>query len=86
MGAAYEKPVVATTEGEFLNVIKNGETGLLVESGNSTEFANALIKYLESPDLATQMGKACKADLNDRLSWTNIAKSISDVYESTING
>lgn len=86
LGAAYEKPVVATTEGEFLNVIKNGETGLLVESGNSTEFANALIKYLESPDLATQMGKACKADLNDRLSWTNIAKSISDVYESTING
>lgn len=84
LGAAYEKPIVATTEGEFLNVIKNGETGLLVESGNSTEFANALIKLLDDRVLATKLGQACKEDLSRRLNWTNIAMNVAREYESVL--
>ena len=32
---AYVKPVVATTEGEFLTVVKDGQTGLLVPANDS---------------------------------------------------
>lgn len=82
LGAAYEKPVVATTEGEFLNVIKDGETGFLVESGNSDAFAEAILKYLDNRAMAVKMGKACKTDLDERLNWNTIGKKIKNEYES----
>lgn len=77
---AYEKPVVATTEGEFLNVIKDGETGLLVEAGNSKQYAKALNWYLDNPDKLEEFGKAGHDDLMVRLSWDTIAKSVCEVY------
>lgn len=77
---AYEKPVVATTEGEFLNVIKDGETGLLVEAGNSGKYAKALNWYLDNPDKLEEFGKAGHDDLMVRLSWDTIAKSVCEVY------
>lgn len=85
LAAAYEKPIVATTEGEFLNVIKNGKTGLLVESGNSDSFAEAIIEYLNDREKAEEMGKACKKDLDERLNWNTIAKQIVDEYKTVTN-
>ena len=80
MAYAYEKPVVATTEGEFLNVIKDKETGLLVETENSKAYGDALNWYLDNPDKAKEFGKAGKTDLSERLSWDTIAKGICDIY------
>lgn len=77
---AYEKPVVATTEGEFLNVIKDGETGLLVESENVTEYSNALNWCIDNFDTAQKFGRKGKEDLSYRLSWEVIAKDICAVY------
>ncbi len=79
---AYEKPVVATTEGEFLNVIKNMETGLLVEAGNSDEYAEALNWYLDNPEKISEFGKAGRDDLMVRLSWETIGKEICGVYQN----
>lgn len=77
---AYEKPVVATRIGEFPNVVKDKETGLLVESGNVEEFASALNWYLDNPDKIIEFGKEGKKDLFIRLSWDTIAKTICKKY------
>lgn len=77
---AYEKVVVATTEGEFLNVIKNGETGLLVESENVTEYSKALNWCIDNLDKAEEFGRKGKLDLSVRLSWDEIARNICVVY------
>ena len=81
---AYEKPVVATTEGEFLTVVKPNETGLLVPSGNAEALADALIWYLDNPQQAKQYGVAGKADLMVRLSWDTIAQSMARIYEDVL--
>lgn len=81
---AYEKPVVATTEGEFLTVVKPDETGLLVPSGNADALADALIWYLDHPEQAKQFGIDGKADLMVRLSWDTIAESVVKIYESVL--
>lgn len=73
---AYEKPVVATTEGEFLTVVKNGETGLLVPAGDSEKLAEALIWYLENPEKAKEIAVKGKKDISTRLSWDTIANAI----------
>lgn len=82
---AYEKPVVATTEGEFLTVVKPNKTGLLVPSGNADALADALIWYLDHPEQAKQFGVDGKADLMVRLSWDTIAKSVVQIYEKVLN-
>ena len=79
---AYARPVVATREGEFLTVIKDKETGLLVPSGSISELAEAIKWYLRHPDIAEEFGKKGKADLMDRLSWDKIAQNISTIYEN----
>lgn len=82
---AYEKPVVATMEGEFLNVIKNNETGLLVKTNDAKAFAEAINWYLANPDKITKFGKAGKEDISKRLSWDNIASEIKCVYEEIMS-
>ena len=78
---AYEKPVVATTEGEFLNVIKDKETGLLVKAGDYKAYSEALNWYLDNPEKIQEFGKAGHDDLMVRLSWDNIAGEIvKNVY------
>ncbi len=83
---AYEKPVVATTEGEFLNVIKDKETGLLVESENAKAYAVALNWYLDNPEKAKQFGLLGKEDLSKRLSWQSISKDVCKVYTDVVKG
>lgn len=81
---AYEKPVVATTEGEFLTVVKNGETGLLVPSENEKKLAEALIWYLDNPDKARQMARAGKLDIEERLNWENISLDVKKEYDRVL--
>lgn len=78
---AYRKPVVATTEGEFVNVIKNKETGILVPSEDEEAFASGLNWYFDNPEKISEFGQAGYDDLSVRLSWTNIAKDIVSLYK-----
>lgn len=82
---AYEKPVVATTEGEFLNVIKDKETGLLVKAGDSEAYGEALNWYLDNPEKIGEFGKAGHDDLMVRLSWETIGKGIVEQYCNIVN-
>ncbi len=49
-------PVVATRVGGVAEVVEHEVTGLLVESGNSAELADALRRLITHPDLSKQMG------------------------------
>lgn len=81
---AYEKPVVATREGEFITVVKDNETGKLVEAGNSKELADAINWYLDNLDKANEFGRAGKEDLMVRLSWDTIAQKVTGRYRQIL--
>ncbi|WP_251552246.1 glycosyltransferase family 4 protein [Neobacillus muris] len=84
LGYAYEKPIVATTEGEFLTVVKDKETGLLVKSRDPDQLADALCFYLDNPDIAEKYAKDGKKDIEVRLSWTTIGKQVLEAYSKSI--
>lgn len=84
LGYAYKKPLVATTEGEFLSVVKDKETGLLVPAGDSEKLAEALNWYLDNPDKAIEFGEKGYEDISVRLSWDTIADSLSGVYREIL--
>ena len=43
----FEKPVIVTNVGGLPDVVTNGKTGYVVESGNPDELAESIVKYFE---------------------------------------
>lgn len=81
---AYEKPIVATTEGEFLTVVKDKETGLLVPAGNEGKLADAINWYLDNPEKASRFAAEGKKDIAVRLSWETIGQQVIKVYQEVL--
>jgi glycosyltransferase involved in cell wall biosynthesis len=55
---AASKPVIATRVGAIPSVIKDGETGLLVDPGDADGLRNALTRLLSDPDRCRRIGAA----------------------------
>lgn len=83
---AYEKAVVATKIGGFLDDIIDGKTGLLVEPGNVGELSEAISRCLREPELGNEFGRRGREYLKDKLSWDKIGKSTKEVYEEVSGG
>ena len=50
--------IIATKVGGIPEIVKNEETGILVEPENSLELSNAIIELIESPEKRMKMGEA----------------------------
>jgi glycosyltransferase involved in cell wall biosynthesis len=77
---SFAKPVIVTDVGCFKDVIEDGKTGLLVPPDDSTQFAQALIQLLDSPENANKMGQAGRSYAETELSWEGIAAETEQVY------
>ncbi len=91
-------PVVATATGGIPEVVEHEKTGLLVpieqlqdgsgkpldESKFVSDFAAALNKMLDHPELA-EFGKAGRSRVENHFSWESIAAETISVYQSAIN-
>jgi len=52
-----EKPVIATNVGGIPELMEDGETGFLIEKGNSTELFEKLSLLLNNPEKSKEMGE-----------------------------
>lgn len=77
---AFGKAVVATKVGGFPDVIEDGKSGYLALSKSPREFASALIKVINNPGVAEEMGSYAKHLSETRFAWEPIARDILDVY------
>jgi glycogen(starch) synthase len=59
--ALMARPLVATRVGGLPEVVVHGQTGLLVEPGDSVALAKAMAFVLEHPEKANQMGQAARS-------------------------
>lgn len=55
---AAEKPVIAAGHGGLLDIVVDGETGLLFKPGDVGDFARCLAKLFNDPELRRDMGAA----------------------------
>ena len=69
-----EKPVIATNVGGIPELIKDGETGFLVEKGNHEQIIEKISFLLENPEIAGKMGIAGKKFVEENFSWEKIAE------------
>lgn len=82
---ACGKPVVASNVSGIPIVVKNGETGLLVEAKNIAELASALIALLTDTAKREQFGRAGRQRVLNELTWTQVSQQFKDIYKRSLN-
>lgn len=82
--AAARKPTVATVVGGTDEVIRHGETGLLVPPADSAALATAIRALLAEPAMAARL--ACAAHLRSReFSAETMCKRTGDAYDEILS-
>jgi glycosyltransferase involved in cell wall biosynthesis len=64
--SACGRPVVATRNGGFVEVVEHGETGQIVPPGDIEALAAGISRYLGDPELAREHGARGRARATDR--------------------
>ena len=79
--AAMECPVVATRVPGCVDVVVEGETGLLVPQQDSVALSEAICRYLRSNDLRIQHGKSARRWVQASFRQEAIWKALRGEYE-----
>ncbi|QWV91844.1 glycosyltransferase family 4 protein [Geomonas oryzisoli] len=79
-GMAMGKPVVATRGGGPLDIVVDGETGTLVQPGDPDDLAAAIVRLLQEPGLAREMGGRGLARVREHFDSRMYADKMQDVY------
>lgn len=79
---AMQRPVVSTEVGGLATVIENDVNGILVPSKNPTALATALLRVLDDPSLARQLGTAGYETVKEQYSNATMHRRILDVYRT----
>ena len=77
---AFGKPVIATAVGGIPDMVRDGETGLLVPPNDPDALRDALRKLMQDSDLRAKLGKSGQEFALKELSWTSIAEKHLDFY------
>jgi alpha-maltose-1-phosphate synthase len=81
---ACETPVVASAVGGILEVVVDGETGLLVPPAKPEALADALRRVLDDPALARRLGAVGRKRVEAHFAWASIAERTENVYAEAI--
>ncbi len=81
---AYGVPVVAPRIGGIPEVVRTGETGLLVDSWATEDFVAALQHLLTSPPLRRQMGERARHEIPLRFSAERMISQTLRVYREVL--
>jgi glycosyltransferase involved in cell wall biosynthesis len=76
---------VACDVGGISDVIRNGETGILVPEKDAEALAAAVLQLLDNPELALRLVNAGMAHAQSYFDWNRIIDSLSQVYRSAIS-
>jgi glycosyltransferase involved in cell wall biosynthesis len=77
-------PVVASKVGGILEAVDDGRTGLLVPAGESHALARTIVRLMLEPDLAARLGRAARADVEQRYSFDRMVAGFDHLYSSLL--
>jgi len=82
---AMGKPCVATKVGGIPDLVNDGRTGLLVEPGDHSALAKALLSLLDDPKTAAEMGEAGRKEVGTGFTWPKIVDRLEQVYAKILD-
>jgi glycosyltransferase involved in cell wall biosynthesis len=79
-------PVASRLKGVTDSVVKDAETGFLVQTGHIEGFADAIEKIYRQPGLQQKMGAAARKVAETRFSIEAMGKAYASLFEEALNG
>jgi glycosyltransferase involved in cell wall biosynthesis len=79
---AHGRPVVASAVGGLLDLVTDGETGLLVPPRDPAALRAAIERLLGDAELRARLGAAARERARERLSWAAATDALLDAYRS----
>jgi glycosyltransferase involved in cell wall biosynthesis len=83
---AHARPVVASAVGGLLDLVVDGETGVLVPPRDVPALRRALERLLADADLRRRLGEAGRARVQERFSWPAVTDATLAAYEDALAG
>ena len=77
-------PIVATRGGALPEVVVDGETGILVERGDSEGLAAAISRLLSDPGLRRRMGAAGRRRVQQLFTWDGSVARLEELYRGAL--
>jgi len=79
--AACGVPAVVTNVGGLPEVVEDNKTGLVVDSANPRQAANAFLKLIEDEELRAAMGRNARKRVEDNYNWSQNILQQLEVYQ-----
>jgi glycosyltransferase involved in cell wall biosynthesis len=79
---AMGKAIVASRLGQIGEVLADNETALLVEPGNVSELASAIVKLVESPELRARLGARAREVAIEKHTWRRNAARVLQAFDN----
>jgi glycosyltransferase involved in cell wall biosynthesis len=79
-------PVVASRSGGIVDIVTDGETGILVAKNDAQALADAMITLIGNSTLAENMGRAARKRALDLFSWDQVAERMYTIYDRLYGG
>ena len=79
-------PVVASRVGGIPGFVREGDDALLVDAGDATGRADALISLLRDPELAGRLAAAGRRRASYEFDWSVVADRVADLYRGLVAG
>lgn len=84
-GMALRKPVVGTRAGGLPELVRDGETGLLVVPRFPQSLAEACVRLLDHPTLAETLGQAGRARVESQFTLDRMVRETQELYKSALH-
>jgi glycosyltransferase involved in cell wall biosynthesis len=81
---ACRKPVIATSIGPMLRIVKDGVTGITVAPGDFRALSEAIIKLTRDPKLADDLAENAYRATIERYSWSRHANEVHGIVLSAM--
>ena len=82
---AMKKPVIGTRVGGVPEVVHEGENGFLVNPGDPTDLADAIIRLLKNPDLAKSMGERGRSIATTEFTVDRMCVRMQELYKALLH-
>jgi glycosyltransferase involved in cell wall biosynthesis len=83
---AFGRPVVAAAGGALLELVADGETGLLVPPRDAPALRAAVERLLADGALRERLGRAARERARERFGWESVIDRTLDVYRRALEG
>jgi glycosyltransferase involved in cell wall biosynthesis len=80
----YGKPVIASSAGGIVDVVRADHTGLLVPPGDAEALATAILRAMNEPEQLAAIAQRGTVFAEEAFGWDAIVEKLSGVYEKAV--